>query len=593
MHPRKKVFVIVSLAVIGLIIFLIYSGNINLMDLRVFNKPERFTLKKFPQPTGANTRHKAEIKMSGSEPVVQLMRALATEFEREYENIKIIFPPATHSREGILGVLKKEYDFGLVSRELSPEEAKHGFHYIHFADDPLAFVVHKNVKVKNLTSEQIKQIYSGQITNWQQVDGGDRPIVVLDRPEHTSPKIILRKQLFGDDLKIVDNAVILERPGQMVQSLKLVENSIGYASLRDVISFKKELNILRVDNVLPTTNNVDGDYPYFRPFALLLGTNPRRPMMKFLHYVFSDRGKMIVEDNSCSPELANLIIGVVPEQDLLSQESRYRPLVEYLSDKLKTKLKIKLKHLSSYQDVVRGFISGKINAAFFGSMTYVLTNARVDTQILGRPETDGVSEYRGLIFTRKDSGIKGVRDLKGKNFSMVRATTAADIFPKIYFKDHGVLNMERYLGRIYWVDSHETSINMIAEGKVQAGAAKDLVYYRMLQKNPKLKSDLIILARSAPVPDNALIVYKYINNVCYDCHHKKFAATQEATDIRTGIELGLKDALLELNKTAEGKEVLAKMGVNRFIETTDADYQNLYDMFNKLGVDPKVYPIDQ
>jgi phosphate transport system substrate-binding protein len=595
MYSRKKLLAVAAgLAATALIVFISYHGNIRLGVLNVFNKQEHFTLKKFVQPTATDTGHKLEIKISGSQPVIPLMKALAIEFEREHEDIRVTFLPATHSKGGIMGVLKKEYDFGLVSRELSPEEAEYGLHYVHFANDPLAFVVHKNVKVRNLTSEQIKQIYSGRITNWQQVGGDDKPIVVLDRPEHTSPKITLRKQLFGDDFKFVENAVVLERPPQMVQSLKVVENSIGYASLGEVISYKKELNILRVDNILPAINKVtEGVYPYFRPFALLLGPAPRRSMMKFLHYIFSDRGKMIIEDNSCSPELANLIIGVVPEQDLLKQESRYRPLADYLSDRLKTKLKIKLKHLSSYQDVVRGFISGKINAAFFGSMTYVLTNARVDTQILGRPEKDGVSEYRGFIFTRRDSGIRGARDLKNKSFSMVRATAAADIFPRIYFKEHGILNMERYLGKIYWVDSHETSINMIAEGKVQAGAAKDYVYYRMIKKNPKLKKDLIILARSAPVPRNALIVYKYIHNVCYDCHHKKFASTDEVADIRTGIELGLKDALLELDKTPAGKEVLAKLGADRFIETTDADYQNLYDMFAKLGVDPKAYPIGQ
>jgi phosphate transport system substrate-binding protein len=581
---KKLFFVAAGLLVVGLIVFFNGKEKIKQWSLNIFDNQEHFTLKEFSQPPSKDIEPKSEIKVSGSEPVVSLMKSLVVEFEREHENIKVIFPPATHSKEGIMGVIKKEYDMGLVSRELKPEEAHNDLHYIHFANDPLAFVVHGNVKIKNLTSEQIKQIYKGEITNWRQVGGEDNPIVVLDRPEHTSPKILLRELLF-DDLKIIETAVMVERPGQMVQSLKLVENSIGYASLKDIITYKKELNILSVEVA-------EGHYPYYRPFAILLGSYPTKPMMMLLHYVFSDRGNMIIEDNSCFPELANLIIGVVPEQDLLRQESRYRPLVDYLSEKLTTKLKIKLKHLTSYQELVRGFISGKINAAFFGSMTYVLTNARIDTQILGRPEKNGVSEYRGFIFTRKGSGIKGVSDLKGKTFSMVRTTTAADIFPKIYFKNHGVSNMEQYLNKIYWVDSHETSINMIAEGKVQAGAAKDLVYYRMIQKNPEFKKNLVIVAQSAPVPDNALIVYKYIHNVCYDCHRKQFASDNGLVSIKTGIELGLKDALLELDKTAVGREVLAKMGADRFIETTDDDYRNLYDMFAKLGVDPKTYPTD-
>ncbi len=272
---KKTIIIVAGLAIVGLILFFGYGKNFKPWNSILFGKQDHFVLKKLSQPNGTDDGHKLEIKISGSQPVISLMKAMAIEFEREHEDIKLTFLPPTHSKGGVMGVIKKEYDFGLVSRRLKPEEAHDGLHYIHFANDPLVFAVHNNVKVKNLSVEQIKQIYSGQITNWQQVGGDDIPVVVLDRPEHTSAKILMRKLLFGKDLKIVDNAINLERPPQMVQSLKVLDNSIGYTSLGEVIYFKKELSILQVDNVLPTIDNVtSGKYPYFRPFAWVLGPNP-------------------------------------------------------------------------------------------------------------------------------------------------------------------------------------------------------------------------------------------------------------------------------------------------------------------------------
>jgi ABC-type phosphate/phosphonate transport system substrate-binding protein len=54
----------------------------------------------------------------------------------------------------------------------------------------------------------------------------------------------------------------------------------------------------------------------------------------------------------------------------------------------------------------------------------------------------------------------------------------------------------------------------------------------------------------------------------------------------------MKEAMLELDKNPAGKAVLKNLGADRFIKTTDADYRNLYKMFDKLGINPKVYPID-
>ena len=96
MSLQKKLFVIVAGVVFAGL--LLYFTKDKLSSLNVFKQPDDFVAKKFPQADDKDVEHKWEIKISGSEPVLSVMMALAAEFEREHENIKITFPPATHSR---------------------------------------------------------------------------------------------------------------------------------------------------------------------------------------------------------------------------------------------------------------------------------------------------------------------------------------------------------------------------------------------------------------------------------------------------------------------------------------------------------------
>ncbi|MFQ6112046.1 MAG: substrate-binding domain-containing protein, partial [Nitrospinota bacterium] len=354
-----------------------------------------------------------------------LMRVLAAEFQKANPGITVAFLPSSHSAGGVRGALEGDFDIGLLSRELLSSEKGLGLQYFHLAQDALVFATRPDLNIRNLSREELLNIYSGGITNWREVGGPDAQIVLLDRPEHTSPKIALRRQFFGKSFRFSPAAMALERPTQMNHALVRMKSSIGYASLAEIISENLNVNILSVDGVLPTFENLKNNtYRLSRPFGLVIKERPRREVMKFINFIYGEGGSRIIESQAYLPVLLNLVIGIIPEQNILAQESRYRPLVDYLAARANVGLRIRLKHLASYREVKDNLVSGRISGAFFGSFVFAFSRSHLPLTPIARPEREGVSQYRGLILTRRGSGIRDLRDLRGKSFSVIRATTA-------------------------------------------------------------------------------------------------------------------------------------------------------------------------
>ncbi len=143
-----------------------------------------------------------EIKIVGSSSTYQATKILAKAYENKTVNVKFTFLPKSQSSSGIAGVRKGLVDIGTVSRTLKPEEDDSSVVYREFVKDALVVGIHPSVKgVRNLQTYQLKAIYSGRVTNWQDVGGSKGKIVVLDRPEDESGKRLLREYYLGKELK--------------------------------------------------------------------------------------------------------------------------------------------------------------------------------------------------------------------------------------------------------------------------------------------------------------------------------------------------------------------------------------------------------
>jgi phosphonate transport system substrate-binding protein len=208
-----------------------------------------------------------------------------------------------------------------------------------------------------------------------------------------------------------------------------------------------------------------------------------------------------------------------------------------------------------------------LDGAFFGSFTYALARAKVGEEVLARPVAlDNTSTYHGLIFVRKDRGIRTARDMKGKRFAFVdKATTAGYLLPLDYFRNHGISDYNVYLKEAYFTGTHEDAVFDVLNRKADIGAAKNTVFQRLANADPRIMKELIVLERSPDVPENALALRK---------------------DIDVSLRNRLKESLLTMHLDPDGKRVLERFGALRFIETTDEDYAVVvkYAEHNRLNL---------
>jgi len=257
-------------------------------------------------------------------------------------------------------------------------------------------------------------------------------------------------------------------------------------------------------------------------------------------------------------------LGLIPEQDLFSQKERYTPLAHYISSKAGVDVKIKI--LSRYGNIIENFISGQLDAAFFGSFTGALAIKKLGVEPLARPQwLDGTSTYYGMVLTRKDSGIKDAASMKGKRFAFVdMATTAGWLLPIHYFQDIGIDDYRTWFAESYFAGTHKDVIYDVLDGKADVGAAKNTVFYRLGGEDTRILNDLQILATSPEVPANGLLVRKGLDN---------------------SLKMKLKNILLQMDKDKEGRLILQEFGARKFIETTEKDYEPVFIYANDIRLD--------
>ncbi len=535
------------------------------------------------------TAQEKQVFIAGSASVMPLLKVLASEFAKKEPDTELVFLPDSHSDAAIVGATTQQYDIGAMSRERLPDEKENPLRYLHLARDGMVFAVNENLPLVNLSSQQIVDIYTGKITNWADVGGPDAKIVVIDRPEYTSAKKALRKSFLGEESQTTSEAVVVERPWQVTDSIQWIANSIGYTSLGEIVSINPKVNIISINGIKPAMTNIkDGSYKFLRPFGLVLGPHPKASTMRFVNFIFSDAGSHIIEKSGYIPQRYEILIGIVPEQDVMVQNQRYQPLADYLSHKMGERFSVSLKLFSTYIEVCRSLANGSINAAFLGSFAY--TTVRDHVIVLARPDYHGLSTYRGVLFVRENSNIKNVEDMRGKRLVLGgRTTTAGYVFPLYFFKKHGIPDYHTYFSKAYFVGTHEDAILGVLHNQADVGAAKDLILRMVLKENPGLEKALKILEQSPPVPSNAFVVRKNLNLPCFDCHSTIGKDRIVNSDLPPKFDIAgvIKDLLLAMPSDPEGRAALASIGgASGFLSTTDADYAELYTMLKEIHVNP-------
>lgn len=240
------------------------------------------------------------ISLAGSGTAQPLIEFLADAYHQEYPNITFEFMPQMHSGGGIQGADEGMFDIGIVSRALNAEEAALGLRYVVVSLDGLTIASHSaDIGVGAVTSDEVKGIYSGKITNWAELGGVDADIVVLDRNEDESAKMVLREFVLGpvDELAITPRAASLNQESDMVDGLVNTQATIGYLSLGYALLESLPIHLLKLDGVEPSPANVEnGTYKMTRALGVVVKPDALEAVVAFVDYLTSEEARAAMSD---------------------------------------------------------------------------------------------------------------------------------------------------------------------------------------------------------------------------------------------------------------------------------------------------------
>jgi len=229
------------------------------------------------------------ISVGGSTSVTPLMEYFQAEYAKHRPNVRINIS-GTGSGDGITNA-GITYQIGMSSRDLTPAEQGRGLKAEVIALDGIAVIVNRSNAVLNLTIEQIQGIYTGSITNWNQVGGRNATIAVVSREEGSGTRGAF-EEIVRFQGRLLARANQLTSTGAILANIAQNEDAIGYISLGSVNDTVKALS---VGGVAATTANVmSGAYRIARPFILLTGANVHQESTSFIQWILSPAGQTIV-----------------------------------------------------------------------------------------------------------------------------------------------------------------------------------------------------------------------------------------------------------------------------------------------------------
>ena len=241
--------------------------------------------------SGSGSSDSSKITISGSTSVGPTMEILAEDYQKANEGTTIEVQQVGSSA-GITNTIDGTSQIGMSSRDLKDEEKSELKEY-QIALDGIAVVTNTENKVSDLTMDQVKDIFTGKITNWKEVGGEDAQIVVVSREEGSGTRDGFQEIVGFESDALTKDAQICDGSGNVKSTVEGNKNSIGYISFGYL---DKTLNDLKINGVKANDDNVVANkYPISRPFLVVNKKDSLTDEAKgFIDFIMSDEGQNIV-----------------------------------------------------------------------------------------------------------------------------------------------------------------------------------------------------------------------------------------------------------------------------------------------------------
>ena len=244
------------------------------------------------------------VRIDGSTTVLPIAQKVAEAYMKEHPDVNISVSGGG-SGNGIKGIIDGTVDIGDSSRFITQDEVKlaveKGGYPVPFAIayDCIVPIVHPSNTVSNLTVEQLKAIYKGEVTNWKELGGPDLKIVVISRDTSSGTYEVWEEKVMKKE-RVSPAAMLQASNGAIVQVVSSNKFAIGYIGLGYVNQTVKPIPVNGIIGNEETTLN--GRYPISRPLFMFTRGWPSGDILNFINYVLlPQKGQKMVKEAGFVP----------------------------------------------------------------------------------------------------------------------------------------------------------------------------------------------------------------------------------------------------------------------------------------------------
>ena len=253
------------------------------------------------------------------------------------------------------------------------------------------------------------------------------------------------------------------------------------------------------------------------------------------------------ENQETAPRFRMAVAAILSPQGTVES---YQPLVQYLEKTLGEQ--VVLVQRRSYEEINELLARNGVDIAFICTGAYLEGWKKKQMTLLAVPRIDGKVTYKAFFIVSEASGYTSFADLKGKKFAFTDPlSNTGYLYPISYMQSRG-LNPEAYFSQTLFTYSHDRSIRAVMEGMVDGASVDNLVFDYVCRRDPEVKSKVRVIRESDTFGMPPVVVP-------YQTPPEKKAR--------------LRQLLLTLDQSEEGRKVLETLGIQKFVTPDPALYR--------------------
>lgn len=237
----------------------------------------------------------------------------------------------------------------------------------------------------------------------------------------------------------------------------------------------------------------------------------------------------------------------------------YRDLLRYLEERLG--IPTELVQRESYQEINELIGQKKLEVAFICTGAYVEGRDSEGMELLVAPQVKGEPVYYSYIIAAAGASVRDLEDMRGMRFAFTDPLSNTGYLAPRYLLLEKDETVERFFQSTIFTHSHDRSIEAVAKGLVDGAAVDSLVYDALAETKPQLIAKLKIVARSPPFGIPPVVVPR---------------------ELPSERKEQLRSLLLAMHADPTGKDILRRLGIDRFVQVDDSLYDRVREMLVRV-----------